>query len=131
VHLDESLVAESMAIMRIDIDGETVSPALEEGGSSACQGIFGGCSAAIAGFWWRPTSLKVAKQSVPVRGIHRREFLNPSLSMQPLLSPEVSATSSSSLVGKEAGVVGIPTLLGGCNTPNDEKGEDSKINGLI
>jgi hypothetical protein len=26
---------------------------------------------------------------------------------------------------------GIPTLLGGCNTPIDEKGEDSKINGLI
>jgi hypothetical protein len=28
-------------------------------------------------------------------------------------------------------VVGIPSLLGGCNTPNDEKGEESIINGQI
>jgi hypothetical protein len=77
------------------------------------------------------TSLKVVKQSVPVRGILRKGFLNPSLSVQPLLSPEVSAASSSSLVAKEVRVEGIPTLLSGCSTPNDEKGEDSKINGLI
>jgi hypothetical protein len=50
-------------------------------------------------------SLKVVKQSVLARGILRRGFLNPSLSVQPLLSPEVSAASSSSLVAKEVGLV--------------------------
>ncbi len=77
------------------------------------------------------SSLKVAKQSVLARGILRRGFLNLSLSVEPLLSPKVLATSSSSLVAKEIGVEKIPTLLGGCSTPNDEKGEDFKINGLI
>jgi hypothetical protein len=76
-------------------------------------------------------SLKVVKQSVPARRNLRRGFLNPSLSVQPLLLPEVSNASSSSLVAKEVGVEGIPTLLGGCSTPNDEKGKESKINGLI
>jgi hypothetical protein len=75
--------------------------------------------------------LKVVKQSVPTRGILWKGFLNLSLSMQPFLSPEVSAALSSSLTTKEIRVEEIPTLLGGCNTPNDEKGEDSKINGLI
>jgi len=34
----------------------------------------------------------------------------------------VLAASSSSLVAKEVGVEGIPTLLGGCGALNDEKG---------
>lgn len=51
--------------------------------------------------------------------------------MQPLLSPEVSVASSSTLVAKEVEVEGTPSLLGGCGTPNNEKGEDSRINGLI
>jgi len=76
-------------------------------------------------------SLNVVKQSDLARGILRRGFLNPSMSVQPLLLPKVSNASSSSLVAKEVGVEGIPTLLGGCNTPNDEKGEESKINGMI
>jgi hypothetical protein len=42
----------------------------------------------------------------------------------------VPASSSSTLVTKEVGMEGIPSLLGGCGTPNDEKGEDSRINGL-
>jgi hypothetical protein len=71
-------------------------------------------------------SLKVVKQSVPARGILRRGFLNPSLSMQPLLSPKVATMSSSSLVAKEIWAKEIATLLGGCSTPNDEKGEDFK-----
>lgn len=51
--------------------------------------------------------------------------------MQPLLLPKVVAMSSSSLVAKEIWVKEIATLLGGCSTPNDEKREDFKINGLI
>jgi len=31
---------------------------LEGGGSSACQGILGGCSAAIGGFWWSDSFLE-------------------------------------------------------------------------
>jgi hypothetical protein len=113
--------------MGIDIDNETkflqrskgVDPLpVEESSVAAAQPLLdsGGVLA----------SLKVVKQSVPVRGI-----LNLSMSVQPLLSLEVSAASSSFLVAKEVGAEGIPTLLSGCNTPNDEKGEDSKINGLI
>jgi hypothetical protein len=127
VHLDESLVAEYVAAMKIDIDGETkslqhskgVDPLpVEEASVAAAQRLLDSDGLAA--------SLKVVKQSVPARGI-----LNPSLSVQPLLSPKVSDASSSSLVAKEVGVEGIPTLLGGCNTPNDEKGEDFNINGLI
>jgi len=40
----------------------------------------------------------VVKQSILARGFLRRGFLNPSLSVQPLLSPEVSAASSLTLV---------------------------------
>lgn len=51
--------------------------------------------------------------------------------MQPLLSHKVSALSSLTLVAKEVGVEGTPSLLGGCSTPNDQKDEDFMINGLI
>jgi hypothetical protein len=75
-------------------------------------------------------SMKVAiKQSSPARGFLRRGFLN--LLVQPLLSHKVSALSSLTLVAKEVGVEGTPSLLGGCGTPNDQKDEDFMINGLI
>jgi len=64
-----------------------------------------------------------------MRGFLRRGFLNQSV--QPTLSPKVSVASPSTFVAKEVGVEGTPFLLGGCGTPNDEKDEDSRINGLI
>jgi hypothetical protein len=71
----------------------------------------------------------VVKQSSPARGFLQRGFLN--RSMQPTLSPKVSIASSSTLVAKEVGVEGTPSLLGGCSSPNVEKDEDSEFNGLI
>jgi hypothetical protein len=115
MHLNESLVAESVAALRIDkhagFSMAATQPLHDSGGVAA--------------------RLKVVKQSVPARAILRRGFLNSSMPVQPLLSPKVSTASSSSLVAKEDGVEGIPTLLGDCSTPNDDKAEDSKINGLI
>lgn len=115
MHLNEILVAESVAALRIDkhvgFSVAATQPLHDSGGVAA--------------------RLKVIKQSVPARAILRRGFLNSSMPMQPLLSPKVSTASSSSLVAKEDGVEGIPTLLGDCSTPNDDKAEDSLINGLI
>jgi hypothetical protein len=54
------------------------------------------------------------KHSTPVRGFLRRGFLKPSpaVHVSPHLSPNVSVVSSSTLVLKEDGVEGAPTLLG-------------------
>jgi hypothetical protein len=113
VHLDESLFAETVAAMRIDIVGETKSlqHSKVEDPSKA-------------------VSMKaVVKQSSPVRGFLRRGFLN--RSVQSTLSLKVLVASSSTLVAKEVGVEGTPSLLGGCGSPNVEKDEDFGFNGLI
>jgi hypothetical protein len=82
-----SLVAESVVAMRIDIDSETRSLQcskgvdslpVEEASVAAAQPLLDSGGVAV--------SLKVVKQSIPVRGILRRGFLNPSLFVQPLLS---------------------------------------------
>jgi len=49
----------------------------------------------------------------------------------PNLLPIVLFVSSSTLVVKEDGVEGAPSLLGGCVTPTAEKGENFRSNGLI
>jgi hypothetical protein len=43
----------------------------------------------------------------------------------------VSVALSSTLVAKEVGMEGTPSLLGGCGSPNVEKDEDSGFNGLM
>jgi hypothetical protein len=43
----------------------------------------------------------------------------------------VLVASSSTLVVKEVGVEGTPSLLGGCCSPNVGNDEDSGFNGLI
>jgi hypothetical protein len=79
------------------------------------------------------TTKGAVKQSTPTRGFLCWGFLNPSLSVKvkPLLLPKLSLASLSTLVVKEDGVEGAPSLLGCCITPNAEKGEDFRVNGLI
>jgi hypothetical protein len=66
----------------------------------------------------------VVKHSTPVRDFLRWELLKPSPEVEviPHLSPKVSVASSSTLVVKEDGVEGAPSLLGGCVIPTAEKG---------
>lgn len=71
----------------------------------------------------------VVKQTSLVRGSLWREFLN--WPMQPTLLPKVLVVSSSTLVAKDVGVEGTPSLLGGFGSPNIEKDKDSKFNDLI
>jgi hypothetical protein len=56
----------------------------------------------------------------------RRGFLSHSLLVHLLLSPRVLVALSLTLVAKEVGVEGVSSVLGGCGTPNDEKGEYSR-----
>jgi hypothetical protein len=113
VHLDESLFAETMAAMRTNIVNETKSLQRSKVEDPS-----------------KAVSMKVVvKQSCPARGFLRRGFLN--RSVQPTLSPKVSVVSSSTVVAKEVGVEGTPSLLGGCGSPKVEKDEDSRFNGLI
>jgi hypothetical protein len=78
-------------------------------------------------------SLNVVKQSDLARGILRRGFLNPSMSVQPLLLPKVSNASSSSLVAKEVGVEGIPIVVcdHGDEIWNGEDGESPFPLGIL
>jgi hypothetical protein len=113
VQLDENLFVETMAAMRTDIVGET---------KSLQSSMMEDSSKAI--------SMKaVVKQTSLARGFLRRGFLN--WSVQPTLLPKVLVASSSTLVAKEVGVEGTPSLLGGCCSPNVGNDEDSGFNGLI
>jgi hypothetical protein len=112
--LDESLFVESVAGMRIDIVDETKSLqhskvedrlVVEEISVDAAQPLLNYVGVAI--------SMKaIVKQSSPVRGFLRKGV--PQSVSATLLSPKMSVASSSTLVAKEDGVEGTPSLLGGC-----------------
>jgi hypothetical protein len=121
-HLDENLVAESIAAIRVLVgfsakEEATVIPELNPtGGADFVKGFMG-----------------FIKSSSSMKGFLHRGFLNPS----PVVKSSTSHTSlletvvsSSTPEVKEVGVVGIPSPLGGCITPYVGKGDDSKVNGL-
>jgi hypothetical protein len=73
------------------------------------------------------------KPSTSMKGLLRREFLNPSPAVK-ALTPHTSLLESvvlsSTLEVKGIGVVGIPSPLGGCVTPTIWKSDDFRVNGL-
>lgn len=119
MHLEKNLFAESIAAMRLPVrfsakEAVVVLPLMD--------------SARVA------NSVKdIFKPSNSNKGFLLGGFLNPSPAVKvstPHTSLLESVDSSSTMDVKEAGVVGIPSLLSDCVTPTIGKDDDFRVNGL-